>query len=198
MYLHLSSYQKSQDGCRPVITGHVFQNAATSFLNINGCDNWDFTTVTHDHAHDQSKLSCANLVWSHTEEISFPPTFLNSLQCCMQVCSIQKPSWWQGSTTATKRHSKRSGGKGLPCVSEGRPKAAETNSSVYITAIGMAQTHRNPEQPTTITNIYLTDYSWFTCKSVPSRTAGHSTVHNYNAQDVLVCLLQYGLYFYRT
>lgn len=43
-----------------------------------------------------------------------------------------------------------------------------------------------------------TGYSWFICEPVPGRTAGPSTAHSWDAQQVPVCLLHLGLYFCRT
>lgn len=48
--------------------------------------------MTHDHACNQSKLSCANWFWNHKEKIYFPPTFLNSVKCWMQICFQNLPS----------------------------------------------------------------------------------------------------------
>lgn len=107
-------------------------------LCINGCDNWDLTAVTYDHACNQSKLSCANWFWSHMDGGDLFFSCISKFCLVLDAGMFPKPSQWQGSSTAAQRHLKQPGSEGLP----------ETRSNVPMRAMGMAWTHTNPEQIT--------------------------------------------------
>lgn len=111
------------------------------------------------------------------------------MQVCFQNLPSDRDPAWQPRGTRSSLAVKVCHG--------GCPRATETKSNVPMRARGMAWTHTNSEQTTAS---HTSTYRLFLiiCEPVAGRTAGPSMAHSWDAQQVPVCLLHFGLCFCRT